>query len=156
RLILETYDKLAEADQHLLEEAFGEQNFRRFNSKDIDENAKKLHQFTDQEIEDLKSQQKAFDDTAAAAKKLATEMELSFSKPMKEASDAVGEFIDKHGKDMKDFLAEVVVDLKSADWEDFAQGIGKAATEAKKFVDTFGGIETLEGLAALKYGGVAG
>ena len=156
RLILETYGKLQEADQHLLEEAFGEQNFRRFNSKDIDENAKKLHQFTDQQIEDLKNQQKAFEDTAAAAKKLATEMELSFSKPMKEASDAVGEFIDKHGKDMKDFLAEVVVDLKSADWEDFAQGIGKAATEAKKFVDTFGGIEALEGLAALKYGGVAG
>jgi len=29
RLILDTYEKLQEADQHLLEEAFGEQNFRR-------------------------------------------------------------------------------------------------------------------------------
>jgi len=156
RLILDTYGQLKEADQHLLEEAFGEQNFRRFNSKDIDENAKKLHQFTDEQIEDLKKQEEAFADTAAAAKKFATEIELSFSKPMKEASEAVGEFIREHGKDMKDFLAEVAADLKSADWADFAKGIGKAATEAKKFVDTFGGIETLEGLAALKYGGVPG
>jgi len=156
RLILETYDKLAEADQHLLEEAFGEQNFRRFNSKDIEDAAKKQHQFTNQEIEDLKNQQKAFDDLAAAAKKLATEMELSFIGPMKEVTDSVKAFLDEHGADLKQFLGEVATDLKSADWKGFAEGIGSAAVEAKKLIDAFGGTNAVEAILALKYGGAPG
>jgi len=156
RLILETYGKLQEADQHLLEEAFGEQNFRRFNSKDIDDSVGKLHRFTDQEIADLKRQQEAFDDTVAAARKFATEIELSLSKPMKEAVDAVGTFLNEHGEEMKSFLATVAEDIKSADWDGFAKGIGKTATETKKLIDAVGGANVFQGLIALKLGGVPG
>jgi len=156
RLILETYESLKEADQHLLEEAFGEQNFRRFNSKDIDDAATKLHQFTKKEFEDLKEMQKAFDDTAAAANKLATEMELSVSGPMKEAAKAVKAFLDEHGDDLKKFLGDVAEDIKSADWKGFAEGIGKTATETKKLIDAVGGANVFQGLIALKLGGVPG
>jgi hypothetical protein len=55
RLLQETYANVKEADQHLLEEQFGTQNFRRFDVGDVEEAKKKLHQWSDQEIADSKA-----------------------------------------------------------------------------------------------------
>jgi len=155
-LIYKALGKLPDATKHLLEEATHLDEFHRISPQARAAAAAQTHQFTEQELADLKRQQEAFDDTAAAAKKLATEMELSLSPAMKEVSDAAGAFLDAHGKDMKEFLGSVVEDLRSADWKSFVEGIGWAATNAKKLIDAFGGVNTFQALIALKYGGLPG
>jgi hypothetical protein len=154
--IQDAYKNIKDADAHLLEESGLGGAGRRVTNKMIEEGAKAHHQYTAMEIADGKALADSFDDTREAASRLSEEIGVSLGHSMKEVSAAAGEFINEHGKDMKEFLSAVADDLKSADWKGFAEGIGSAATEAKKLIDAFGGTNAVEAILALKFGGAPG
>jgi len=82
--IYKSLDKLPDATRHLLEEATHLNEFHRISEEARKKAGEQTYQFTDADKKALHEQQEAFDDTAAAYKKLRTELSLSLSPAFKQ------------------------------------------------------------------------